>query len=385
MEKRAQIELLNELVSLHDDRQPYLDEEWVRAPVSHYSDPRRLERELENLFRRRPIILLHSTELSEPGSFVRRSIAGRPAIVVRGEDGVVRAFHNVCRHRGAELVGEDSGCRKRFSCPYHAWTWDNTGKLAGVPHQASGFPDMDREEFGLHTIACEEYAGWIWVSLNNDEPMDVKAHLGDLNDEIVAMQADQHVIFESTTLDIAANWKLLVEGGIESYHFRVAHRDTIAPLFLDNLSSYKCFGDHIRSILPRSNLPELREIPEEDWNIGRYANVLYSLLPGAQFLVQDDHFVWIQGIPVAPDRTELRLTTVIPVEENTPERESYWRKNHALTLYTLKEDFELGEGIQRGFAGAANRFLNFGRFEGALHAFNQAVEDVIATSSDQAG
>lgn len=378
VERRTQIELLDELVALHADRAQYLDEQWVRAPVARYTDPEHFRLEREKLFGRLPMIALHGSELPDPGSFVTTEIAGRAAVIVRGDDGIVRAFHNVCRHRGAELVGEEGGCRKRFSCPYHAWTWNNAGQLIAVPHEASGFPGLDREEFGLHRIACEEYAGWIWVSLNRDAPLDIRAHLGGLEGDILGMEAENHLIFESTALDIAANWKLLVEGGIESYHFRVAHRDTIAPLFLDNLSSYRCFGRHIRSVLPRSNLPELRGKPREEWEIGRYANVLYTLFPGPQFLVQDDHFVWIRSTPVAPDRTQLRLATVIPRDSHTPERESYWRKHHALTLYTLKEDFDLGEGIQRGFASGGNDFLNFGRFEGALQKFNQFVAGALA-------
>jgi len=377
MKKQAQIQLLDELVELHADKRQYLDEEWVKAPVNQYHDPAIFQQEMDRVFRSQPQIVLHASELAEPGAFVTTEFAGRPVLVVRDEKGEVRAFYNVCRHRGAQLVGAESGCQKRFSCPYHAWTWNHAGELIGVPHEKSGFPDMNRDEFRLQSIGCAEYAGWIWLSLNKEEPLDIEQHLGELKDDIVDMDAGSHVIFESSTHDIAANWKLLVEGGIEAYHFRVAHRDTIAPLFLDNLSSYRCFGRHIRSVLPRSNLPELSEREREEWDISRYANVLYTLFPGPQFLVQEDHFVWILGTPLAADRTRLRLCTVIPREQNTPERESYWRKNHVLTLHTLMEDFELGEGIQRGLDSGANEHLNFGRFEGALEQFNQSVRSML--------
>ena len=378
MDKTAQVKLLDELVELHSERTPYLDEEWVRAPVAQYTDPEQFRQEQERIFRRYPQIALNGSVLDEPGSYVTTRVGDSGVLIVRGDDGQVRAFHNVCRHRGAELVGDSGGCRKRFSCPYHAWTWDTAGKLIAVPHEKTGFPGMERDDFGLHRIACQEYAGWIWIRMEGDGELDVAAHLGELDADMRAMEADDHVVFESTTLDLDANWKLLVEGGLEAYHFRVAHRDTIAPLFLDNLSSYQAMGKHIRSILPRSNLTELKELPQEDWDIGRYANVLYTVFPGPQFLVQDDHFVWIQSTPLAPGRTRLRLTTMIPASENTPERESYWRKNHVLTMHTLKEDFDLGEGIQRGFANGANEFLNFGRFEGALEHFNQLVAKALA-------
>ncbi len=196
--------------------------------------------------------------------------------------------------------------------------------------------------------------------------------------DIIAMDAGSHVVFDTTTKAIAANWKRLVEGGIESYHFRVAHKDTIAGLFFDNLSSYRCFGRHMRSVLPRSSLNELRDRPEDSWDLSQHANVLYSLFPGSQFLVQEDHFVWIQSVPIAPDRTRLRLSTMIPQQANTVERQGYWRRNHLLTTTTLDEDFELGEGIQRGLASGANTHLNFGRFEGALVWFNRFVDEAIA-------
>ena len=275
-------------------------------------------------------------------------------------------------------MGDSSGCKQRFSCPYHAWTWNNTGELIAVPHEESGFPGLERSEFGLHGVACEEYGGWIWVCFGEEGQIDVASHLGELGGDMLAIDAGNHVIFDSMTRDIAANWKILVEGGIEAYHFRVAHRKTIAPLFLDNLSSYRCFGPHIRSILPRSTLPELSEQPADQWELKKHANVLYSLLPGSQFLVQEDHFVWIQGIPLGPDRTRLRLATMVPREDLTDENRGYWRRHHDLTSTTLEEDFSLGESIQAGMSTGANNHLNFGRFEGALARFNQFVDEAIA-------
>ena len=102
--------------------------------------------------------------------------------------------------------------------------------------------------------------------------------------------------------------------------------------------------------------------------------MIYTLLPTTQFLVQQDHTAWIQLEPLAACRTHLRWSTVVPRAELVPEKEAYWRKNHDLTVRTLREDFAIGEGIQRGLASGANRNLNFGRYEGALQCFNQALE-----------
>lgn len=378
MERQTQVELISELLELHDNKSPYLDEHWERIDQDRYTSQAIFDREREHISRALPQIAAHGSELPDAGSFVTLELAGAPLLLVRDKDGTARAFYNVCRHRGARLVGDESGCRHRFSCPYHAWTWSNAGDLIGVPHEKTGFPGLERDQLGLKRVACEEYAGWIWVSFASETDIDVAGHLGDLAVDMLAMDAANHVIFESTTRDIAANWKILVEGGIEAYHFRVAHRDTIAPLFLDNLSSYRSFGPHIRSILPRSTLPELGAEEAGDWDLGKHANVLYSLFPGSQFLVQEDHFVWIQGTPLAPDRTRLRLSTVVPKEANTPENQDYWRRHHRLTSITLDEDFDLGEGIQAGMGSGANTHLNFGRFEGALARFNEVVDAAIA-------
>ncbi len=377
MNSELQIALLDELVALQVDKQPFLDAQWVKAGVDRYFDPAHFADELA-VFRAQPRIVLHSSELAEPGAYRTMQLSGRPLLIVRGEDRRVRAFFNVCRHRGAELVGDGEGCSKRFSCPYHAWTWNNEGQLVGVPHEKTGFPDLDRSELGLREIGCAEHAGWIWVSQQSDDEPDLEAHLDGLHDELGGLDADGMAIYQSETFEFDANWKLIVEGGIEAYHFRVAHKDTIAPLFLDNLSSYQCFGPHLRSVLPRSNLAELQEMTRETWDIGVYANVIYTIFPTTQFLVQEDHIAWIHLEPLAADRTQLRLSTVVPASELTPERERHWRLNHDLTVRTLSEDFAIGAGIQRGLQSGANTHLNYGRFEGALDKFNRSVDAAIA-------
>lgn len=379
MDRQVEVQLLEELAGLHAQKGQFLDESWVTIATERYQSAEIFAREQARIHRRLPQIAAHGSELPGPGTFKTMHFCGVPLLLTRDEAGEIHAFLNVCRHRGAELVADAAGCRHRFSCPYHAWTYDNTGRLIGVPHEKSGFPGLGRDTHGLYRVACAEFAGWIWINLAEDAPgIDVAAHLGGIADEIRALGAGDHVAFDSTTLDIKANWKLLVEGGLEAYHFRIAHRNTIAPLFLDNLSSYQCFGPHMRSVLPRSTLAGLQDRPAGEWSIREHANILYSLFPGSQFLVQEDHFVWIQGMPVAPDHTRLILSSMIPAQENTPERREYWTRNHALTIRTLKEDFDLAEGIQRGLADGGSRRLNFGRYEGALAAFNAFVDAAIA-------
>jgi len=164
MEQATQIELIHELLELDDKRSPFLDEHWEKPELDRYLSPDFFARERERIFHAQPQIAAHASELPGPGAFLTLELAGRPLLLTRDETVAARAFYNVCRHRGAQLVTEGSGCKQRFSCPYHAWTWSNAGRLIGVPHEKTGFPELDREEYGLHSLPCEEFGGWIWVT-----------------------------------------------------------------------------------------------------------------------------------------------------------------------------------------------------------------------------
>ena len=115
-------------------------------------------------------------------------------------------------------------------------------------------------------------------------------------------------------IEVASNWKTIIEGGIEAYHLKVAHRDTIGPFFEDNLSSYRTEGDHMRSILPRVTMADLPANKRDDWHVRDHANVLYGLFPTATFLVRQDHAAAILAHPIAADKTILRIATLVPTE-----------------------------------------------------------------------
>lgn len=376
MQRENELNLLAELIGLNEAKSAYLDEQVTSSPIERYLSADHYEREKTHVFRGVPLIAAHANELDGENTFLRRQISGLPVLFTRDGDGEIHAFLNVCRHRGARLVGEDSGCKKSFSCPYHAWTWTNRGDLRGIPHQQQGFPSIDKTKLGLKRLPVEERFGWIWIVADPEAgEMDLDGHLDSLAEDLAWLDLADHRIAQSETVDCQANWKLLVEGGIESYHFRVAHRDTIGPYFLDNLSSYQAFGHHLRSILPRAGLEDLANKPREDWSIRAAANIVYSVFPTSQFLVQSDHIVWIRLEALAAGRTMIHLNTLVPGDDD---RREHWLRNHQITSKTLAEDFEIGESIQEGLASGANTELQFGRYEGALHRFNEQVDRLTA-------
>lgn len=374
MNRDLEIALLEELQGLKSAKRFFLDEEVRRSPVERYASETRFEAEMASVFRAAPMVAAHASEMPEPGSFLTRTLAGRPVLLTRDKQGEAHAFLNVCRHRGARLVGQEQGCKHAFSCPYHAWTWDSSGRLRGAPHQAEGFPDLDREAYGLRRLPAVERLGLIWVVADPDADPDFDAHIDPLAEDFAWMGMEEMAIAASEPGEGAANWKLLVEGGIEAYHFKVTHRETIGPHFVDNLSSYEMLGPHMRSVLPRETLPALAETPREDWSIRDHANVLYTLFATDQFLLMQDHVAWVSLQPLSAGRTQTRITTLAPKAELTPEKEAHWARNHAITLMTLAEDFEVNISVQAGLESGANDALTFGRFEGALHRFNAQIE-----------
>lgn len=379
MDRTLEIELIEELIGLKQTNSHFLKGSTARAPVSHYADQDHFERERERVLRRRPHAAAHVSELSQPGDFRRLSLGGLPVLLTRGKDRVARAFLNVCRHRGAQLVSENEGCRHRFTCPYHAWTYASSGDLISAPHLKSGFPEIEKSDIALTPLPTWEGLGFIWVVPQANGAFDFESFFAPIASEFEALDLANHMIAAEDTIEVAANWKIIVEGGIEAYHFKVAHRDTIGPFFEDNLSSFRCEGDHMRSILPRISMANLADTPRGGWRVRDHANVLYGLFPTATFLVQQDHVAMILADPVAADKTILRIGTLVPAE--TADDAEHWERNHQITRVTLDEDFALGEGIQKGLTSEVNSELMFGRFEGALTAFNQIVADTMETTA----
>lgn len=356
MDRQHELELIRRVLVPPKDRPRGSDHE---LPVARYTAPERFTRELDAIMRRRPNVAAMSQQLPSAGSFVTQDLHGTPVLLIRGDDGVARAFVNVCRHRGATVELSAEGSRSRFECPYHGWSYRRDGKLTGVPH-SYGFPNLDKGCSGLRALDTHEAAGFIWVT----PQLGVGSAQGapdTLLDELRQLGTDRLTVFRSSTRTVACNWKLIVDGGLESYHFRVAHKRSIGPYFIDNASLCETFGDHIRQVLPRTSMQEMAKQPESTWQLRQHANLLYSLFPNASLLVQKDHAVLVRTFPVAVDQTRIEISTLAPAAEDASNE--HWNKNHEITDFTLNEDWDLAEQIQRGISSGANETFRFASFE----------------------
>ena len=354
MDRATEIAMLQELLELKQENSFFMQASTSTVPVDHYTSADRFAAEQSQLFRALPLVAAQSNEIANSGDFVTRNLAGVPALITRGADGVARAFINVCRHRGAELVGQEKGCKRMFSCPYHAWTYSNEGELKAGPHLAEGFPDLIQSDYNLKPLPMLERAGLIWVVADPQSQIDIEAFVAPLIEGIEwsGMPGLAPAICE--TFNLKANWKILIEGGIEAYHFRVVHRKTIGPHFLDNLSNYRMLGEHSVNVLAKNSLATLREVPQEDWHAREHSNVIFSSFPLDSFLLMEDHLSWIHMRPISANETEIRLTLLAPVDDINDERMPHWQQNHDITKTTLMEDWTLNESIQRGAESGAN-------------------------------
>lgn len=353
--------------------QPEMHATGASAPVERYLDAQRLQRE-RVLLRRYPHAVVAASVLREPGSWWSGDLLGCPLLLTRDGAGAVRAFLNVCRHRGARVVAAGEGCgRERFACPYHAWTYASDGRLAHLP-RAEGFPDLDRDSAGLRQLAVGEAAGMVWVIPDPDcAEHDVRAVLGAYAVELEGLGLGSHVAYAPRTLDLRCDWKLIVEGSSEAYHFKIAHRDTIAPMFADNAQIVDEDGLNRRMLIVKEALREASgEIDAE--RLRSLGNLLYFFFPCTMILVQPDHAQLTRIEPGALGVTRVIDLTLIPEPPADERARTHWDRNVALYRAALAEDYAQMESIHAGLASGANRELRFARYEFALARFNAQLD-----------
>lgn len=346
---------------------PEMADRTFASPVGRYLDEHRLAEE-RALFRRFPQVLCPAADLPPDGWFAR-DIGGVPVLATRSAEGKLRAFLNVCRHRGARLVADGSGCgRRAFACPYHAWTYATDGSLRGVP-QDWGFPGLDRPSAGLKRLAVAERAGVVWVAT---DPRVADLALGPLAEELERLGFAGHVPFMPRSFELAANWKLMLDASLEGYHFKVAHRDTIAAMFADNVQLIDEHGLNRRLYLVRSSLTTATA--EAEFAFREHGNIIYHFFPGTILLVQRDHAQLTWAEPVAADRTRVFDVALIPSPPDGEKAAGHWRRNVELYRRTLAEDYALMESMQCTMASGANEALTFGAFEFAAARFHAQLE-----------
>ena len=380
MNREAQLELARQIQAYVNDGSTALAPEVFRNPVAAYSDPARARLEHDRLFRGLPLFMGMGCRLPEPGDYLSEEIAGVPVLLVRGRDAKLRAFANICRHRGAPVA---SGCGKAraFSCPYHGWTYGLDGKLAGIPHEDT-FGGVDKSSHGLLPLPVGERHGMIFVKLSPGGPdgIDVDAHLCGLGEQFASFGFDRYSYFDSETMRPAINWKFGIDTFLEAYHLPALHRTTVAPLIRGNLGAFEAYGDHGWLTFARHTSAEWDDKPESQWEVLPHIVAVYRLFPNTIVIFLSDHLETWRMLPgETPDRSTIEFALYAPEPPANEKARAYWRKNYDLAIKTvLDEDFALGERMQRGFMSGLQAEVVYGRNEPALIHFHQRLQAALA-------
>lgn len=379
MQHQTQVAQAHRILNYLETRSTTMADAVYRNPVTDYTCAEQFAREREIFFRASPLLVGLSCEVPAPGDYLTDDFSGVPILLVRGDDGRLNALINVCRHRGARLVEGRGRIKKAFVCPYHAWSYDRRGCLIGRPH-ADAFEGVEAKDHGLRPLPVVERHGLIWVCPTPGAAFDIEAQLGGLDGELAAYDFRHYHHYETRDLQQRMNWKLVVDTFLETYHLNVLHRNTIDPILYSNLGAFDAFGRNLRLIAARRSIGELQEQPEKDWDLIKHTAVVYVLFPNTVLIMQGDHLETWRVYPAGdtPDAARMHVSLYTPEKAASDSARRHWDRNFQLLLDTVeKEDFPVGEGIQRGFHSGAQEHITFGRNEPGLGYYHRQVREAL--------
>jgi phenylpropionate dioxygenase-like ring-hydroxylating dioxygenase large terminal subunit len=354
-------------------------ERGLTLPASWYSDPDILEHERQQIFRRTWQYAGVETQVAETGSFFTCHAGGVPIVVVRGRDGRLRAFVNVCRHRRHE-VAQGCGRRETLQCPYHAWTYDIDGSLRAAPRsdREEGF---DRADWSLLPVHVETWGPLVFVNLDPEAPP--LAHtLGDLPTEMARRGVDLATLEyrgRSRELEVSANWKIMIENFLECYHCSVAHKSFSRLIDVE---------------------PDAYRLTTSLWTSSQYAPVRAEngrelpYDPAGEMLESQFHFVWPNWtLNTLPGPAHVRVLVFQPLdaERTATFVEGFWAPDtpeesvEEITAFGAvvgQEDTELVESVHRGLrTGIVEQGRLLPSSERLLQHFQRLVYEALAQAS----
>jgi Phenylpropionate dioxygenase and related ring-hydroxylating dioxygenases, large terminal subunit len=289
-----------------------------------------LELEKEHVFRTHWQIACHVSDLPEAGSYITLDIVGDRVLVVRDKDGEIRAFHNICRHRGSRLVADDKGrCRGALVCPFHGWVYNLDGTLRGAARPDS-FPPLDKQEFGLAAIEAEVWLGLVFIRLKPGPQPAVAELMQPFEEQLAHYRSEEMVPTDGIwSQESQVNWKSVRDVDNEGYHVAMAHpalQDLYGSTYYDEpwsngiCRSFATYNPHagrrwsVRKY--RQIAPEATHLPEGLRN----AWIYYGMFPNNVIAVTPETVQFYQEFPLTIGRTFLRGGVYRHREESRAQR-----------------------------------------------------------------
>jgi Phenylpropionate dioxygenase and related ring-hydroxylating dioxygenases, large terminal subunit len=361
-----------------------MDDAATSLPAWIYRDPGFFELERAAVFRGSWQLLCHVNDIPNAGDYHTFDFLGESLFAVRGEDGAVRSFHNVCRHRASRLLDGTKGhCGKRIACPYHAWTYSVDGRLVAVP-QKQAFPGIDLASHGLAPVEQEIFMGFVFVRLAPGG-LSVREMAAPYADELAIYRFEELVPQGRVTLrPRSVNWKNIADNYSDGLHITVAHPGLTrlfgqgygieAQPWIDKMwgalrdTPSKNFSERLYQKL----LPPVEFLPPERQRLWVY----FKLWPNVAFDIYPDQIDFMQFLPVSPTETVIReIAYVHPDSRREMRAARYlnWRINRKVNL----EDKKLIERVQAGMGSSSYTVGPLSENEVCLRSFGRRMRELI--------
>ncbi|MCP5181124.1 MAG: aromatic ring-hydroxylating dioxygenase subunit alpha [Pseudomonadales bacterium] len=354
----------------------------LRVPTSAYCDPERFQREVARIFRRLPLALGFSCEMRQPGDYRAMTVSNVPVLMVRGTDGVMRAFVNMCSHRGNYVVDDGEGNARRFRCEYHAWVYGLDGTLTSV-FEEKNFGCIDKGELGLTPLPCTEKAGIVWVTLDPNSTLDLDVFLAGYGEMLEHLRFDDCYVGGRQSFD-GPNWKVAYDGYRDFYHVPILHYNTFGPDGPFQPDFY-AWGPHVRVTSPKGH-DTFRDRPESEWTNDEMTPGVWTIFPNVSIAGSPTTGGYMVSQMFPGDTVDSSFTIQNFLRFGDPAEAS--AKELAANMAFLRrvveeEDYRAGLNVQRALSTGAKAFSLFGRNEGGGQLFHRWVDALLETPDDK--
>ncbi|MEJ8572192.1 aromatic ring-hydroxylating dioxygenase subunit alpha [Microbaculum marinum] len=359
-------------------------------PAWTYTSDEITELEMEHMFRRSWLVAGHVSEIPDPGDFITHDIVDERALIVRGQDGAVRAFHNLCRHRGSRVVAEPTGnCGNRIVCPFHGWCYNADGSLRGRAAEKT-FPAAEKSELGLKPVDMEIWHGLIFIRFKGDGPS-VAETMAPVEAEIAPYRIeDMKPLFPRYKVEVDVNWKAMVDVDAEGYHVPIAHpslMDLYGRTYRDEIlengiaRSYGTFADSregkIWSVRNYKRLlPDVEHLPESH----RRAWVYFSIFTGTALQLFPDMVDFYQFYPLTTNRS-VSWGASFALPDDRREMKAARYLNQRINEITTQEDTQLIKWSCEGMRSSGYDDFLLSDLELGVKHFHETLRDNIPVMS----
>jgi phenylpropionate dioxygenase-like ring-hydroxylating dioxygenase large terminal subunit len=357
-----------------------VDEEML-VPIRDFVCSERAAREIA-LLKTLPMIVGHISELPNPGDFITRTVLGAHLLITHGKDGRISTFRNMCTHRGGRVEQKESGHKKIFMCQYHGWSYSGEdGSLRPLPYEESYGP-VDYACAGLKRIKTEVHHGLIFIDFSNHPDRRVEDYLGpEVNAQLAPWKIAESKMFLDKTFTVPINWKLVVDGAVDSLHAQYLHPGpgNVGTRTLTNVAVFRKFGKHGRLFSPRTRLKKLIDEGSDLVSNTRHVASIMLLYPNALVAMPPDHLeFWTVWPSPNPAESTIQIRFFVRPEILTPEMEERLNKSWAvLENAATTEDWPMEEWIQENSAASPDGFFRYGRNEvSARHLQEELARDL---------